>query len=495
MRLENLPRQPFSLLLEFVLSFNPFPSRASRHAEAAPVPGPQKRLKPMTSALKRTLKTPLACALLAAAAAFSTAPSLQASDFFIHDGDRVVFLGDSITEQRLYTTYIEAYALTRHPKWTLWFRNTGWGGDTAWLRQRFHTDEPQLFAGDDSTQEAMVRKAVGFGLDRDVLPLKPTVVTIDFGMNDHSYQAFRPDIFRAYVASQNELARVLESNGSRVAFLTPQPIEEKRPDPDQDIKNLSLRKFSDGLREVANQQKALFADEFDPYLQTILHSGAAIGGGHDSVHPGPAGHTIMAWAILKALGATPLVSTATLDRQTGKVDASNGCEIGNVKTDGESISFDRQDEALPMPVDPRAETALSLIPFTRDLNVYELKIVGLAKGPYTVSIDGETVATVSADDLAQGWNLAYSAGPITTQAQKVLTMVFKKNDLYYSRWRSVQLFAVPAWLAHVSTLEPARTAELARLDAEILALEDKINAARKPQSRHFLVAPVAAGGT
>ena len=38
-----------------------------------------------------------------------------AADFFIHDGDRVVFLGDSITEQRLYTTYIEAYALTRHP--------------------------------------------------------------------------------------------------------------------------------------------------------------------------------------------------------------------------------------------------------------------------------------------------------------------------------------------------------------------------------------------
>ena len=56
-----------------------------------------------------------------------------AADFFIHDGDRVVFLGDSITEQRLYTTYIEAYVLTRHPQWRLTFA-TGWGGDTAWLR-------------------------------------------------------------------------------------------------------------------------------------------------------------------------------------------------------------------------------------------------------------------------------------------------------------------------------------------------------------------------
>ena len=74
-----------------------------------------------------------------------------ADDFQIRDGDRVVFLGDSITEQRLYTTYIEAYALTRHPNWKLKFRNVGWGGDTAWLRQRAHPDEGQLFRaeGDD----------------------------------------------------------------------------------------------------------------------------------------------------------------------------------------------------------------------------------------------------------------------------------------------------------------------------------------------------------
>ena len=48
-----------------------------------------------------------------------------AGDFLIRNGDRVVFLGDSITEQRLYTTYIEAYTLARHPDWTLTFRNVG----------------------------------------------------------------------------------------------------------------------------------------------------------------------------------------------------------------------------------------------------------------------------------------------------------------------------------------------------------------------------------
>src|SRR5438046_3093985 len=87
------------------------------------------------------------------------------ADFLIHDGDRVVFLGDSITEQRLYTTYIEAYALTRHPQWKLWFRNVGWGGDTSWLRQRSHPDEPKLFAADDQSQQKMVQNSVSHGLE------------------------------------------------------------------------------------------------------------------------------------------------------------------------------------------------------------------------------------------------------------------------------------------------------------------------------------------
>src|SRR4029078_8670226 len=105
------------------------------------------------------------------------APRSTGAEFLIHDNDRVVFLGDSITEQRLYTTYIEAYALTRHPEWKLTFRNVGWGGDTAWLRQRAHPEEDKLFAAAPDAQQQMVEDAVKRGLERDVLPLKPTAVT------------------------------------------------------------------------------------------------------------------------------------------------------------------------------------------------------------------------------------------------------------------------------------------------------------------------------
>jgi lysophospholipase L1-like esterase len=417
-----------------------------------------------------------------------------AADFAIHDGDRVVFLGDSITEQRLYTTYIEAYTLARFPAWKLTFRNVGWGGDTSWLRQRFHPDEKALFAAAESEQQAMVEDAVKRGLKRDVLPLRPTFVTIDFGMNDHSYQAFREDIFRAYARSQTELAKVLEGAGARVAFLTPQPIEEKRPDPDKDARNESLRRFSDGLKEVAAREGALFVDEFDPYMTLMLKARAAnpaafIGGG-DAVHPGPAGHTLMAWAILKGLGAPSDVSRAEIAFPAGTVAAAEHCAISNVKVAASGLTFDRLDEALPMPIDARAEAALKLAPVLDDLSRYELRVTGLAPGNYEVKIDGESTARVSQDKLAEGLNLSDLPGPVTEQGRKVLDLVFKKNNEFFRRWRDVQLYNLPSWAENPASND-GRAAELAKLDRQIADFESQIDEARKPVLRHFEIKLVA----
>ena len=38
-----------------------------------------------------------------------------ADDFYLRHGDRVVFYGDSITDQRLYTVIAETYVVTRYP--------------------------------------------------------------------------------------------------------------------------------------------------------------------------------------------------------------------------------------------------------------------------------------------------------------------------------------------------------------------------------------------
>ena len=435
---------------------------------------------------RRMLKSFLASIVVAAAAA-TLSPALRADAFAIQDGDRVVFLGDSITEQRLYTTYIEGYALSRHPDWKLTFRNVGWGGDTSWLRQRAHPDEAKLFAADPNAQQKMVEDAVSRGLGRDVLPLHPSFVTIKFGMNDFSYQAFRPDIFAAYSRSQTQLAKVLTGVGARVTFLTPQPIEDKRPDPDQDVKNQSLRKFSDGLKEVAATTQTAFVDQFDPYMKIMMAERAkdpkAFIGAGDAVHPGPKGHTLMAWAVLKGLGASALVSSAEMDASGKNIQASN-CQVDHVEVAGHGLSFDRLDNALPMPIDPRAEGALALAPVLNDLSRLELKVTGLPEGTYSVTIDGEAAGKVGADVLAKGWNFSNAPGPIAKQTGELLDLIFKKNEAYFQKWRQVQLFTLPKWASGPDT-EALRAVELKRLDGQVAEIETNIDAVRRPKKHHF----------
>ncbi|MGO8698060.1 MAG: SGNH/GDSL hydrolase family protein [Limisphaerales bacterium] len=417
-----------------------------------------------------------------------------ADDALIHDGDRIVFLGDSITEQRLYTTYLEGYTLARFPAMKLTFRNVGWGGDTSWLGQRSHPDENALFAADPEKQQAMVEDAVKRGLERDVLPLHPALVTVDFAMNDHSYQKFREDIFRAYVRSEGEIAKDLKAAGAKVVLLTTQPIEEKRPDPDKDVRNESLRQFSDGLKDVATRENTLFVDQFAPYMAIMLHERAAnpaafIGGG-DAVHPGPIGHTLMAWAILKGVGAPADVSEAAISLPDGTVGASEHCAISNVKVADGGLSFDRLDECLPMPIDARAQAALKLAPVLDDLSRYQLRVTGLAAGNYEVKIDGEAATRVSSEKLAEGLNLSDLPGPITAQGRKILDLVFHKNDVFFHRWRDVQLYNLPSWADNPTSAE-WRKAELAKLDGQIGELESQIDEARKPVVHHFEIKPAA----
>jgi len=405
--------------------------------------------------------------------------------FFVRDNDRVVFLGDSITQQRLYTTYIEAYALTRFPEYKLTFRNTGWNRDTAWLKKRWWTDEAKLFAATGDILDKIVAESVSKGLERDVLPLKPTVVTVNFGMNDHGYQAFCPDRFRVYKRSQEEIVRVLKKNGARVALLTPQPIEDLKQGLDKDPRNQALRKFSDGLKAVAAAEGAAFADQFGPFMEVICKRSEGqtqnIGEG-DTVHPGPCGHTVMAWAILKALQAPALVSSVVIDTSakrdtpSAKKIVTENCTVSNMSYKDGVLAFDRLDKALPMPIDKRALNALNLASITCDLNRYLVCVKGLADGEYDVLIDGKSVVTITSKAGKACTNLAKVTTPASAQADKLLALVFKKNDIYLNRWRNVQL-------------KGGNAAALAGLDKQIADFEKQINELRKPLRHHFEIKP------
>src|ERR1700712_4748524 len=82
-------------------------------------------------------------------------------------GDRVVFVGNSITDGGHYHSYIWLYYLTHYPGRRITVFNAGIGGDVA--------------------QQMYER------LDSDVFAHKPTVITLTFGMNDTGYQNLKGD--------------------------------------------------------------------------------------------------------------------------------------------------------------------------------------------------------------------------------------------------------------------------------------------------------------
>lgn len=420
-------------------------------------------------------------AALACAAMISNVSAVE-PEFALRDGDRAAFLGDSITEQRLYTTYIEAYTMTRFPKAKFAFWNAGWGGDTAWLRMRSFPDEKILHATAADAQQKMIEESVDGPLQRDILSFKPTVAFVNFGMNDHNYEAFREDIYKTYVRSQTHLVKSLAKNKARTVLLTPQPIESKGLDPSTDVRNVALRKFSDGLKVVATEESATFVDQFDPYMAIVkrehaLDAAASVGGG-DEVHPGPAGHTLMAAIILKKLNAPALVSRVELEVSngaTGKVVGSEKCVVGNFKIDGGTISFDRTDDSLPMPIDPRALNALKLAPVLADLSRYELKVTGLKEDCYEIKIDDVPVATVSREELALGFNLSSVAGPINKQSQEVLALIFQKNETGKTLWE-----------ARIHNVKE----QIATLPQVLVDLEAKIDATRQPKPHKFALKPI-----
>jgi len=81
-------------------------------------------------------------------------------------------------------------------------------------------------------------------------------------------------------------------------------------------------------------------------------------------------------------------------------------------------------------------------------------------------------------------NLAINAGTITQQGQELLKEIGKKNDLFFKRWRNVQLRSGPGQAPSLET-DPQRLNGLVQLDQQIAESEAKIDKLRQPRLHHF----------
>ena len=255
----------------------------------------------------------------------------RADEFFFKDGDRVVMMGDSITEQHLYSNYVEMWTVTRFPAWNLTFRNVGIGGDRS--------------TGGNSR------------FKRDTVGYHPTALTVDFGMNDGGYKPFDESTFKVYMRGLQGIADQARAADIRVAWITPQPLDNATEGPTALTDyNLTLEKYSEGVKAIAESDGKCFVDQFHPYLAVLDKARASsskyerITGG-DAVHPGPPGQALMAYGILKGLNFPDLVAAVEISLESPSqgevmVKATN-CQVDALTRDGDTLRFTRNDDALP----------------------------------------------------------------------------------------------------------------------------------------------------
>src|ERR1700761_5422271 len=206
-------------------------------------------------------------------------------------GDKIAFVGNSITEQGYYESYIWLYYMLHFPGKRIVVLNRGIGGDRA--------------------------KDIYARFDDDVAASDPNVICLTFGMNDSGY-------FEFLGSNADSLAKVHYAESLHYFELIQEKLK-KMPN----VKKVIIlgSPFDETVKIKANnfpgkvqvmEQIAAFqtkaAKDNNWGLVDFLHPVAEIDvreeksdspftlSGNGRIHPGPQGHLVMAWLFLKAQG-------------------------------------------------------------------------------------------------------------------------------------------------------------------------------------------------
>jgi len=334
------------------------------------------------------------------------------SDFALKDRDRVVFYGDSITEQRLYTSYVEHYVLTRYTDRRVTFINTGWGGDKV--------------SGNDC------KPCAGVGglarIKRDVIDHRPTVVTLLFGMNDGQYRDFDPAISKVYEDGLAAIIRELKSKTTaRIYVMTPTVYDGTRHTPwsKTDRYNEVLDRYSEAVKAIAQREGLDVIDLHTVTTEALMRikkDDPDYTFAPDGVHPQEDGQLLMAAEILRAWGAPP-----------------GGFELSRqVTVDPDGTTSLSVEAPLPWPEPLPSEKLRRHKPMITDIGRVFLRLTGLPSSEYKILIDGKDAGEYTSQALSGGIPLSLLSAKATDETRTLAGLVRKRGDLFFLRWRQIE---------------------------------------------------------
>lgn len=332
--------------------------------------------------------------------------------FQLLDGDRVVFLGDTLVERAQADDYLETRLTSRYPDRQIKFRNLGWSGDTVFGESR---------AGFGSVADGFQQ------LKQRVFEAQPTVVIVGYGgaassAGEAGLEAFRKGL--------DTLLNLIEETQATIVILSPLKQEDLgKPLPNPERFNHDRQLYSQALKHAAQSRAYPFVD-----LYTLLGDGqqspARKSFTDNGVHLTSYGYWQAAAAIEDGLGFKTPSWNVEID-VADKGLAASGTKLDQVNLAPSKLSFQALDQVLPPPPAPfRSPSNAAVTGLQRSL-----KVAGLAPGTYTLKIDGAPVMKATATEWGEGRVIPPQSAPEFAQAEKLRQAIVAKNQLFFYRWR------------------------------------------------------------
>ncbi|RYZ95084.1 MAG: hypothetical protein EOP47_26530, partial [Sphingobacteriaceae bacterium] len=245
-------------------------------------------------------------------------------------GDRVAFVGNSITDNGHYHSYIWLYYMTRFPNRRIEIFNGGIGGDDV--------------------------KNIDTRIQQDVFARKPNIMTLTFGMNDSGYSEYlAPDaaekskakIQKCYDNYQSLQKKLIDHPEIKKIIIASSPYDQTAK-----IKTKPFPKKNDAIVKIAEFQEASakknnwgFIDFQRPMTAINIREQQTDSAftlcGRDRIHPDNNGHLVMAYLFLKGQGlANYDVADVNIDAAAKKVKVAVNCTVTNLVSSPKLVKFD-----------------------------------------------------------------------------------------------------------------------------------------------------------
>lgn len=403
--------------------------------------------------MKITLRGPLLSRLifgLLLAVQLSVAAQPEPQKFELKDGDRVVFLGNSLFENDLQYGYLEMALTTRWPDRNLTFRNLGWTGDTVFGESRKYITNPP------TPYELLLQQ---------LTDAKPTVVFVAYGGIEA--QAGQDGLPR-FTEGLNKLLDKIAELGAKAVLLSPIPVLAVNALPNTAERNAMLMRYAMVIANTAAERGTRYVDIFSP-IQQVAEKATIT---DNSIHLNENGYYFLTNTVLKALNLTEPSQDISISVSRKGGATSNSARILAPVTESAVLGFELDQNTLPLPPPVLKSTS-------EDLKQV-LKINGLEKGTYALYSNGTLVAVGTAGNWADG--VLLRQGPLMTQAIALQKTIIDKNLTFFHQYRPQNR----TYIIGFRSYEQGRHAkDLSELSIVITWLESQIALNRMPVAQRY----------